>query len=567
MGSGPGADRAGARPSAGWVGRGPTGVLDLDLDRRLYLLTTGLRWITVTLGFVWGLAKGSPSAQFVPVSLALVAWCLLTTLVRSRIEPPDARVRYGVLSGMLLTLIAASITGGLESPYVLTPMVPLMLAGYAWGRRQYVALSVLSLIVVTVVLVIQRADTASQRSAAQLGVILLLSGALGSFTRRLVTELQERHEAAVDQVARMATANELLVALHSVAQTLPASLDLGEVLDGMRIRLRSLLEFTALAVFVRDEATQEWRLELAEGCRLPQLVPTALLPIPLRRATEQVRPAVVADLVALGEDGCAPLARSGLYAPLRARGSVVGLLALEHHDEGRFGLADVDLLAGFAGPVALAVDNARWFARLRIFGAEAERARIARELHDQLAQSLAYVAFELERLADPAAAEDRTQSLGELREVVRGVVGELRETLFQLRANVSADEDLETVAGRFIERYVERTGIQVAWEARVERPLPFQVEQELWRVLQEALVNVERHAGASRANVRWQVGDGRALLEVRDDGRGFRPHADHGDHYGLLGMHERAESVGAHLTVDSEPGAGTRILVELDIPR
>ena len=244
----------------------------------------------------------------------------------------------------------------------------------------------------------------------------------------------------------------------------------------------------------------------------------------------------------------------------------MGLVAVEDTVPGRYGADDVALLEGLAGPLALAVDNALWFLRLRRFGAEAERARIARDLHDRLAQSLAYIAFELERLAQRGAAEDR-KALAELHDVVRGIVGELRETLYQLRAGVSEDADLDHVAAPYLARWEERTGVIVHWRSRVERHVPYQVEQELWRVMQEALTNIEHHAHATACAIDYRVTANHVSLIIEDDGRGFDPAPVSGDHYGLIGMRERADALGAHLVVESPPGQGARVSVELEVPR
>jgi len=367
-------------------------------------------------------------------------------------------------------------------------------------------------------------------------------------------------------MTRMATANDLLVSLHGIAQTLPASLDLGEVLESIRARLRGLFTFTALTIVVRDETTALWRVELAEGVRLTSPLDTAALPSAIREvAIDPARPRLVDDLLRSPLEPCAPLARSGLYAPLRARGGLVGLLAIEHGPPGHYDVSQVDLLASLASLFALAIDNALWFARLRRFGAEAERARIARELHDSVAQSLAYIAFELERLAErEQSAGDGRSELSELHDVVRGVVADLRETLYQLRSTVTEEVALAEVAERSLDRFRERTGVTVTWGVDVDRRLPHQVEQEVWRILQEAMTNVERHSGATRVAVRWSVIGSRARLEIADDGRGFLPLDVDGEHYGLLGMRERADAIGAQLVVESAPGAGTRIVLEVD---
>ena len=95
--------------------------------------------------------------------------------------------------------------------------------------------------------------------------------------------------------------------------------------------------------------------------------------------------------------------------------------------------------------------------------------------------------------------------------------------------------------------------------------LPYRIEQELWRIGQEALVNVERHADAKEVVVRWDVHDGIARLEVADDGTGFELAGVVGDHYGLVGMRERADAIGAHLAIESGPGRGTKVAVELTL--
>ena len=319
-------------------------------------------------------------------------------------------------------------------------------------------------------------------------------------------------------------------------------------------------------MIVRDVTSGMWRVELAEGVRLGPVDRRAAAPArPPRSRSTQPGPVVYDDLLHERLASFAPMARSMLAAPLIARNTVIGLVVDRAHRPGEYGPDDAKLLAEMVGPLALAVDNATWFARLRTLGAEAERARIARDLHDRLAQSLAYVAFELERLA---AAHDGDPDIEALHEVVRGVVGELRETLYQLRADVTDSMELEQVARNYLERFQDRTGIACTLTARVKgRRLPIQVEQELWRILQEALTNVERHADARRVWVTWTIGTDRAWLEIRDDGRGFRPNATSNERYGLVGMRERAAAVGARLSLDSEPGFGTRILVELEVTK
>ena len=539
-----------------------------DLDHRLSTFVGSLRWAAISLGLLTVAIKTTPQPYSILAGLALASFGVLQTIRPVRLDPPGASLHTWVIVESALVAAVVGTTGGFTSPFVLATAVPVVLAGYDVGRQRIAAFAYAAFVGIILVTVALGDDPASQRAVAEVGILLLLCGVLGAFTRRMVDELGRHQEAALDQVARLTTANELLVALHGVAQTLPASLDLHEVIDSNRTRLRSLFKFGSLALLVRDDTRDEWTVELAEGVRLPRQMRDDMLAGPLRAVLNEGRAVLETDLLA-GPDGrgCSPMARSGIYAPLRARGSVVGLIAIEDTTPARYSHDDVSLLTSLTGPLALAVDNALWFLRLRRFGAEAERARIARDLHDRLAQSLAYTAFELERLALRAHDEDR-KALNELHEVVRSIVGELRETLYQLRAGVSEDADLDRVAREYLARYEERTGLIVHWRSRVERHVPYQVEQEVWRVMQEALANVEHHAHATACAIDYQVTATRLTLIVEDDGRGFDPsHDPGGDHYGLIGMRERADALGAHLVVESQPGQGTRVSVELEVPR
>jgi signal transduction histidine kinase len=153
-----------------------------------------------------------------------------------------------------------------------------------------------------------------------------------------------------------------------------------------------------------------------------------------------------------------------------------------------------------------------------------------------------------------------TTSLEHLRKDVRGVVGEVRDTLYDLRTDVSDIADLPSVIAGFLERVHDRSGLETAVEVTGSGRLPLLQEREMWRVAQEAVTNVERHAHATSVVIRWQCDGEGAVLEVIDDGRGFeRGQAGRLDSYGLLGMRERAASIGAVMVIDTAPGKGATI--------
>jgi signal transduction histidine kinase len=535
-----------------------------QLEARLRLLTIALRWVTVTVGALAGILR-DPDGRMLSVAAALILFSALITVRQLVHWTPNSRQGALIILELVITVTAAAATGGLDSPFILTPLTGLLLTGYVFGRRASVGTAVAGVLAVIATIVLQSVG-GDERAASQIAVVYLLCGALGAFTRNLVVEIEAQRAAAIDQAAQMATANELLMSLHALAQTLPASFDLGEVVASIRQRLRALLDFTVLVVLVRDDAGSGWRVELAEGVRMPMRLADEELPKPLRRAIASTSPVIVEDrLVESTEEGFAALARSGLYTALRTRGVLVGLVALEHVPPKTYGEDDAELLENLSSVLGLSIDNAKWFGRIRTIGAEAERARIARELHDRIAQSLAYVTFELERLQ--VAPGEKQDELGALHDVVRDIVRELRETIYQLRANVTEEVDLVTVAADYLVRFAERTGIRVVWTPASDARLPYRVEQELWRILQEAIANVERHAHAAEVVVSWEVRGTIARLVIADNGRGFDPGAVSGDHYGLVGMRERADAIGARLWVDSRPGKGTRVIVELELGR
>ena len=530
------------------------------IEDRLVRLTITTRWVTILAGVLFGILRHT-SGHFAVVSIALLAFAAVQSFQRT--QTPSTSLRLLVVLELVLTVMASTATGGIASPFVLTPVTGLLLAGYVWGRRATVGTAIAGVIAAIATITMQSVDITDRRAAGQIAVVFLLCGALGAFTRNLIGEIESHRAAARDQAAEMATANELLVSLHALAQTLPSSFDLKEVVESMRGRLRSVVRFTALVVLVRDDAQSVWTVELAEGVRLPSHMSDADLPQPLQRALTSSRPVLIHDRLLHPDDGgFAALARSGMYTALSARGAVVGMIALEDVAPEVYGREQQDILESLSSLLALSIDNARWFGRLRTLGAEAERARIARELHDRVAQSLAYVAFELERMHGIPGEKDA--EISELRVVVRDIVRELRETIYQLRSNVSESEDIVMVAAGYLERFAERTGIRTQWLPDASSALPYRIEQELWRIGQEALVNVERHAGASEVTVRWEVHDGTARLVVTDDGNGFEPAVVAGEHYGLVGMRERADAIGAHLAIESRPGGGgTRVAVEV----
>ncbi|MFB4277485.1 histidine kinase [Nonomuraea sp. MTCD27] len=191
---------------------------------------------------------------------------------------------------------------------------------------------------------------------------------------------------------------------------------------------------------------------------------------------------------------------------------------------------------------------------------EGERSRIARELHDEIGQSLTVVLLGLKRVVDRAPADLREELHG-VQETVRASLDEVRQVARRLRPGVLEDLGLHSALSALATDVSRMSGIPVTRAVAPDLPeLGTDVELVLYRIAQESLTNIARHARATRAELSLAIEDGHLVLRVSDDGRGGAIQ----DGAGIRGMRERALLIGARLTVDSPPGAGTR--VSLAIP-
>jgi signal transduction histidine kinase len=267
-------------------------------------------------------------------------------------------------------------------------------------------------------------------------------------------------------------------------------------------------------------------------------------------------------------------AHSGLYVPLVARGCSIGVIAV--HDkvgrELRFSDADLRLTEIFAARAAVAIDLSERVARdtvRRVVDAqELERRRLARELHDETGQALTSILLGLKAIRaapDDAAAE---QAEADVRDLVVQALQDVRALSVELRPSALDDFGLVAALERLVDTFQERSGIRTALQSGLaDQRLPTEVETVLYRVVQEALTNVVKHAGAQQVSVViTHRGDGVSLL-VEDDGRGFAEAEVREDALGLLGMRERLALVDGTLTIESTLGQGTALAAHVPLRR
>lgn len=433
-----------------------------------------------------------------------------------------------------------------------------MVAGFAAGAMFAAELAAASFAVITVQhLTDIGAANGFQDAllwAGLLGVVAFTSG----LSQRATIDAARQKELALVRVSRLAEANSLLFALQRVAQSMPASLDLDDVVDSTIKRVQSLVPSESISLHLANDTDHKLELFRSVGSLVQTDVRLDDPPAIIRSAIDAPRTVRVARITP--GSGLSTGAQSGIYAALRARGRLIGLLAVESDAPDAHTQQHSEILHGLAEAFGIAIDNARLFRQIRSASANEERGRIARDLHDQVGSSLAFLGFEVDRAQELAARGHQMEPvLVELRGHLTTVINDIRETLHDLRTDVTEDRDLPTTLRHHLARVTDRRDLQSKLELDVRedaRPTR-NTERELWQIALEAITNVEKHARANLVTVRYSARPGHASLSVRDDGIGLNTGAGRADRYGMIGMRERAEAIGAVLRVESPPAGGT----------
>jgi signal transduction histidine kinase len=263
---------------------------------------------------------------------------------------------------------------------------------------------------------------------------------------------------------------------------------------------------------------------------------------------------------------------SAMYLPLAVRGKPIGVVAV--HDklgtDARFDEGDVRLAESLVGRAAIAVDLSERVSRdalRRVVDAqELERARLARELHDETGQALTSILLGLKHLDDVVETDAAREATAAIRELVATTLQDVRRLAVELRPSALDDFGLVPAVERLASNLSEQSDLVVDLEAQLgNRRLPAEAETALYRIVQEALTNVVKHADARRVSITLVRKEASAVVVIEDDGRGFDPEAVRAGALGFTGMRERVELVGGRLTVETSPGAGTTLVAEVRV--
>ncbi len=406
-----------------------------------------------------------------------------------------------------------------------------------------------------------------------------------------VHRLRESEERLLSQTAELERQRQQseqrtreIAALNRSAMALNSTLELDEVSRLIVEQASELVGTGPCALYQWDGEAGRLRALAATGIgrEVTERIAAAVSmePRAVRRVLQERRPLAIANmgeatgllpseaLAAAREQGI----RASLAAPLVAHDQLLGYLATYYLAPRSFADHEIALLSAFAEYAAAALENARLYARARGLAALEERNRIAREIHDTLAQDLSGLVLQLQgvgRYLDRDQAVAR-EELKEAIRIARSALQEARRSVWELRARpleeLSLVEAIQAEAAR-----LEAEGIRVEFHQEGEPvPVGAEAEHNLYRIAQEALANVRRHSRARQVAVALRFSPGSVELAVEDDGVGFSQEEGLGaetGHFGLLGMRDRVRLLGGSLTVESTPGEGTRICTRIPVTR
>ena len=393
----------------------------------------------------------------------------------------------------------------------------------------------------------------------------------------LVTLLAAQAGIAIENVRLYEAAtrwSQQLESLNEIGNALVTESDLAALLDLLSRRLRELLDARIVLVLL-PEADRLMRVAAAAGDGAVLVGQTVerrgsksgrVLDARRSERVDSLLEDPEVDQPATRRFG----ARTGLWVPLLVHGRAIGVLAAHDKlsvEDGRFGDDDLRLAETYAARAAVAVDLSERVARdslRRVVAAqELERRRLARELHDETGQALTSILLGLRSLEDFVDSDDERAAVADIRRLTVDTLQSVRRLAVELRPKALDDFGLEAALERLRGTFREQTGLALDFVARLgDEQLSPEVATALYRIVQEALTNVVKHAQADAVSILLTRKNGRVGLVIEDDGRGFDP-ASPAEGFGLQGMRERVELLGGSLQIESRSGAGTTVAVEV----
>jgi signal transduction histidine kinase len=394
---------------------------------------------------------------------------------------------------------------------------------------------------------------------------------------------EEEEERRRDRISKLQ-----LSTIYDITEALISTLEIDEVLEIIAEKLLLLFDLNLCAISLLDGSGRNLRLACGRSTSSLSAGDMALLSFPVAQLESLMslnpflsgpQPVSLNDFMHGGSGAVLGLLRSLYLLPLRAKGKFTGIISLGKNTNTQFSEEERDLFTAIGNEAAMAIENTRLYDNLRydeeihrellqrvITAQEDERRRVAIELHDGIVQNIVSALFRLQlcsaRLGE--VPEEVRSALGEAQEIVNASVTEIRRIIAGLRPTML--DDLGLVAA--LERYIQslqmesRLAIKIEVKGQDIPALSLEAETILFRIAQEGLNNIIKHAACGKAILSIEVDDGDLLLKIEDDGVGFdmsalQKRSTHS--FGLVGMRERAQTLAGMLEVDSSPGEGAKI--------
>jgi len=368
-----------------------------------------------------------------------------------------------------------------------------------------------------------------------------------------------------------------LESVNEIGNALASELELDPLLAMVAARLRALVHARIVLIAVPD-TEQALRVAAADGEGAGSWIgeQLGLTGSKVGRVLERGRSERVdsvlddpeVDRRAARELGVS----TALYVPLIVRRRAIGVVAIHDKlgDDPRFDDDDIRLGESLAARAAIAVDLSERVSRdamRRVVEAqELERTRLARELHDETGQALTSILLELKSLEQALGSEEGRAQAASLRDLVVSTLQDVRRLAVELRPSALDDFGLQPALERLVDTYSQHTSIPVDLEIQLGgQRLPSEVETTLYRLVQEALTNIAKHAGATAVSVLLTRKPASVALVVEDDGEGFDPADARDGSLGIVGMRERLGLLGGRLRVESAPGKGATLAAEVPL--
>jgi signal transduction histidine kinase len=466
---------------------------------------------------------------------------LLLLLVAALASIPVGNGMPKQLQALAEVLGAAVVVGALHGRgdlFIAYLFVPLVVAGLNGGLGLGLTAAGMASAALMLSTSLSEVDVenSSQLTPAMWAPMLVAVTLVAAWSRRVIGTVTTSSEPAY------ADAHRLLSELHVVARQLSLGLEPQTLAAALAQEITAVVPGAQATVLVRSP-----------GGRFVPLV--GATPTPFAESV-LLDAWLAADLVRRSRGGLTVAA-----LPVRMGERVVAVVVLT----GATGLDDDQVVEcrRLVSQAGTRLASALLFDDVRRLATDDERLRLAREIHDGIAQDLASVGYLVDDIATDAPS-DVAQRLADLREHVTGLVSELRLSIFDLRAGVDESVGLARTLGDYVQRVGTQAGL-VVHVSTDESPhrLPIATEVEVLRIVQEAVTNVRRHAEAKNLSLSVVVEPPFARVTVTDDGRGLQPGRP--DSMGITGMRERARRIGAHLRVESVPaGRGTMVEILLD---